>query len=537
MGKIAKNIILLFLILFIAATLRFYNLGSIPAGLHGDAASQGYNAFSLLSSGRDRYGEQFPLLFRSLGSYQPSVYTYLTTVPVFIFGNTPFSARFISALSGVVLVLVTFLLFLTAFDFKGKVILALTGAALVAVAPWSVFFSRLAVEANLALAIFASSILLFWRSLKKPYLFVVASFFLGVSTHTYYSERLVAVLFLPLFVLIFKGIWLHQKRWLIFGLMAFAITQIPHISVISSGAYTRRFNQVSNAENYSLKQTLTDNYLVYYSIPNLFFDSDSNLGRAMPGLSVFYSWMIVPLIFGIRELVSGKIARDFAKILGLLAVITPIPAGLTGDLFYPLRVLDFLWVLTLIVAIGMYTLYTFLKANIARVGLVAALALYSIFSLYISYFILFKYEKAENYGFAYLKLMDQLSQYRGKEVIIDSARDSGIGVRMAYLTRFDPGKLQEQLRPQMKTSYYNSFVNNDEVYVLENIIVKPIKWGEACKKDVVFVGDPLALSEKEVKEHKLKFEFEILDLSGKIALLGYKTAPEEKCPSLSAKDM
>lgn len=530
MEKMTKrNIFLLLLILFIAAFLRFYNLGSVPAGLHGDAASQGYNAFSLLSSGRDRYGEPFPLLFRALGSYQPPVYTYLTTVPVSFFGNTPFAARFVSALSGVVLVLVTFLFFLAAFTFKGRIALGMTAAVVVAVSPWSVFFSRLAVEANLALAIFASSTLLFWQSLKKPSLFMPAAFLLGLSTHAYYSERLLAVIFLPLFMLIFKGFWLHQKKWAILGVVIFILTQIPHFSMVTSGAYIRRFDQVSNSQNSSLFQTFFDNYLVYFSLPNLFFDSDSNLGRTMPGLSVFYSWMVVPLLFGLKELISGRVTKELGKILGLLIILTPIPAGLTGDLFYPLRVLDFLWVLTIIVAIGTYSLITFLKASIARAGVIAALVLYSIFTLYVSYFILFKYEKAESYGYAYVKLAEQLSKYQDKEIIIDSARDLGIGVRMAYLTRFDPHSIQEQLRPQMKTPYYNSSVNADEVYRLGNITVKPVRWGEVCRENVIYVGDPIALSDKEIKEHKLKFEFEIKDLSGKIALLGYTTRPGEKC--------
>ncbi len=103
---------------------------------------------------------------------------------------------------------------------------------------------------------------------------------------------------------------------------------------------------------------------------------------------------------------------------------------------------------------------------------------------------------------------------------------------MAYLTGFSPGKLQEELRSQMKTPYYNSSVNSDEVYTLGNITVKPIRWGEVCQENVIFVGDLASLSDKEIKEHKLKFEFEIKDLSGKIVLLGYRTDPKNKCPDV-----
>ncbi len=376
--KITKRHLgILILVFFVAGFLRLYNLDNIPAGLHGDAASQGYNAFSLLQTGKDRYGEPFPILFRSLGSYQPPVYTYLTTVPVTLFGNTAFSARFISAISGILLGLITFL-FLRAM-FPAKFGLALLGAGVIAIAPWSVFFSRLAVEANLALLIFASSIFLFWNSLKKPQLFISAAFLLGVSTHAYYSERLTAVIFLPIFLLLFKKVWLNQKRWVILGLIAFLLTQIPHFSMISTGAYIRRFDQVSNTENYSLLKTFFDNYLVYYSPANLFFDSDSNLGRTMPGLSVFYTWMILPFILGLRELFTSRVGGEVKKLLLLLLILTPVSAGLTGDLFYPLRTLDFLWILTLIISIGIYNFFTFLRSNFIRAGLAAVLISYSLF--------------------------------------------------------------------------------------------------------------------------------------------------------------
>lgn len=49
--------LILVAIFSLALFLRFYQLGSNPAGLHGDGASQGYNAFSILHTGKDRYGD------------------------------------------------------------------------------------------------------------------------------------------------------------------------------------------------------------------------------------------------------------------------------------------------------------------------------------------------------------------------------------------------------------------------------------------------------------------------------------------------
>ncbi|MCL4418087.1 MAG: glycosyltransferase family 39 protein [Actinobacteria bacterium] len=531
------QISILVLIVILAICLRFYKLGSIPPGLHADAASQGYNAFSLLNTGLDRYGQSLPILFRSFGSYINPIYTYLTILPVALFGNSQYSTHFISALSGSSLVIVTYFFALILFSKnKQKGILALISALAVAIAPWSVFFSRLAVEANLGVLLFVLSILLFIYSLTKIRILPIAALILGISTHAYYSERLIAVIFLPAFIILFRHVLLKAKSWLILALLLFAITQIPHLIILNSGALTRRFDQVSyfgNENNNQSKilnigKTTLNNFLIYYSPKNLFFDSDSKLGRTMPGLSVFYNWLLVPFLVGLWYLLKHR-SSVFAKIIGLLLIITPIPACFTGDFFYPLRTLDFLWVLTLVISIGLFYIYCLFRSKFKKIFISTLVLVYSLFSLYISYFVLFKYEKATDYGYAYTQLMDKLAQYRNKQVIIDLARDPGIGIRIAYLKNYSPKKIQDQLRSQLKTSYYSSAVNADESYIIDNITVKALRFADTCQKNVIMVGDILSISPKQAKEHKLKLEFEIYDLSGKVALLGYSTNPEKAC--------
>lgn len=534
----ATKVGIIIFILLLAFALRFFKLGTIPPGLHGDGASQGYNAFSLLNTGKDRYGESFPILFRSLGSYQPPLYTYLTTIPIAIFGNTAFSTYFISALSGVILVVLTYFLILALFEnTKYKTVLALITALTVSISPWSVLFSRLAVEANLGLLIFTSSILIFVYSIKKIQLLPLACLLLGISTHAYYSERLIALIFFPVFIMLFRKIFFSQKKWLALAIVLFLITQIPHFWILNSGALTRRFDQVSyfgNQSNdplriYALAKTAINNYLIYYSPRNLFFDSDTNLGRTMPGLSVFYNWLVVPFIIGIWYLLK-KAPQKATKIICLLIIITPLPAAFTGDFFYPLRTLDFLWVLALVISLGLFQIMQFLKSGKLQLLLLVYLIAYCLFSIYISYFVLFKYEKAENYGFAYIKLMDKLPEYRDKQIIIDLARDPGIGIRMAYLTSYPPNKLQSQLRAQLKTPYYSSIVNSDEIYEIGNIEIKPLDFKtDTCRPDTIIVGDQLTVSPKQMDEHKLKAEFEIKDLSGDISLIGYLTNPTNTC--------
>lgn len=526
MTKISQ-ILILSIILFIAFFLRFYKLDQIPAGLHGDGASQAYNAFSILNTGLDRYGQPLPILFRNNGSYQPPVYTYLTVIPLLIFGNTVFAAYFISAFAGVILVLITYLFTYQLLNLPNKFIFALISSFIVAIAPWAVFFSRQVIEANLAVLLFSLSVYLFYLSLKRVNLFPLACLFLSISAHAYYSERLISIIFLPIFILLFRTIFFKNIQWVICGLIIFAIIQIPNLFIIESGAFTKRLDQVGYSSNNPLI-TFLNNFLVYFSPKNLFFDSDSSLGRTMPGLSVFYNWFLIPLLFGISYLIKNRQLAS-VKLIWLLLLITPIPAAFTGDFFYPLRTLTLLWVLTLVIAIGIYNITNLIKPLAIKMLLAVVLISYSFFSLYVSYFILFKYERAIDYGYVYIKLMDELTKYSNKQIVIDSGRDPGIGIRLAYLRKYNPKKMQSQLHPQLKTPYYNSVVNTDEIINIDNIEVKPLDWGDSCKEDLIIIGDELAISQDNSLEHKLRLEFEIYDLSGKPGLKGYSTNPEQKC--------
>ena len=80
--------------IFILATLlRFYKLGSYPVGFHIDEASLGYNAYSLLLSGKDDNGNTHPLYIDMFGDNRPSGYHFLTIPSVLLFGLTEFATK------------------------------------------------------------------------------------------------------------------------------------------------------------------------------------------------------------------------------------------------------------------------------------------------------------------------------------------------------------------------------------------------------------------------------------------------------------
>ena len=54
----------LLLIIILASLLRIWNLNNFPVGFNADEAAIGYNAYSLLQTGKDEYGSSFPLAFK-----------------------------------------------------------------------------------------------------------------------------------------------------------------------------------------------------------------------------------------------------------------------------------------------------------------------------------------------------------------------------------------------------------------------------------------------------------------------------------------
>ena len=62
----------LFLIILLAFFLRIIKVGSLPA-LYTDEAAFGYNAYSILKTGRDEYNQPLPLILRSFGDYKPAL--------------------------------------------------------------------------------------------------------------------------------------------------------------------------------------------------------------------------------------------------------------------------------------------------------------------------------------------------------------------------------------------------------------------------------------------------------------------------------
>src|SRR4030043_1082025 len=150
--KIEK--IILLAIVFLAFTIRFYKLQEVPPALNLDEVAIGYNAYSILKTGRDEYGLRFPVFFRPHDDYKPPLYIYLAVPSIAIFGLNEIGVRFPSMLFGTLSVfMIYFLVVEVASEHhsnKMKRTIGLISALLLAISPWHIQYSRAAFETNTA---------------------------------------------------------------------------------------------------------------------------------------------------------------------------------------------------------------------------------------------------------------------------------------------------------------------------------------------------------------------------------------------------
>lgn len=146
-----KRILPLLFILLIASFSIFWDLGRSPKGVLVDEASLGFNAYSVLKTGKDEWGEVFPLTLKSFGDYKPAGYIYFAIPFVSIFGLNPLSVRLPSAVGGLFAVVFLYLIIDSLTDDR---LFAFFSSYILSTSPWFIYMSRMAWETNLALTPF-----------------------------------------------------------------------------------------------------------------------------------------------------------------------------------------------------------------------------------------------------------------------------------------------------------------------------------------------------------------------------------------------
>jgi len=193
----SKKIVVLFLIgislLSLFLTVINFRVPSPPA-FNSDEAAFGYNAYSILKTGKDEYGTLLPLRLKSFGDYKMPLYSYLSVPFVAVMGLNEISARALNVFLALLFPLAIYLLTKELFKKDSYGILA---AFLSATSLALHIVARHAHEAYLAAFLTTLTFYFLIRLLKKKTVFMglVFSLFLFLMLFSYQSGRLFAGLF------------------------------------------------------------------------------------------------------------------------------------------------------------------------------------------------------------------------------------------------------------------------------------------------------------------------------------------------------
>ena len=400
---------LIIAIFVLAFALRFYKLGQIPSSLDWDEVSLAYNAQSLLQTGKDEFGNSWPLSIQSFNDYKPPVYTYLLIPVLKVFGKTEFAIRFPSALAGTLTVLVTYflvkeLLAVGRVDDKLKIEncklkIPLLATLLVAVSPWHLQFSRIAFEANVGLFFFIAGMWLLIRALHRNsgWALFFSTLSMSMALMSYHSLRVV----LPLTVI--ATLMIYRKELLILlrsdlaaarsdlfkQLIPIVLSAILTILTILTISYTVFFQKVGQSrfektsfltidnlltvnrdrlEKYGqnpLDKIINIKYFVYakqyikgyldhFDLRFLFLDGDRIDRHRTPGVGLLYWWELPFLFIGLMNLIRpmSLMASKEKAVLFLWMFLAPSASALTGGTPSAVRSLVFLPTFQIFTAMG-----------------------------------------------------------------------------------------------------------------------------------------------------------------------------------------
>ena len=381
-------------IVILAFAIRVWNVDSNPAGFFTDEASIGYNAYSVLKTGKDEWGKPLPVFFKAFGEYKNPIYIYSSIPFILIYGPTEKGVRMTSVIYGILTIFSIYLLTKELFNKKVGYLASL----FLAISPWHVHLSRIGFEliASLFWVILSFYFLYRWIKGKSDLIYGLIS--LLIAYFTYYTPKI----YLPILVILFiflninrikkNGLSKSDEGKIFIILILFFSLIIP--SLIDKTFFARW--QEVKSQNITF-QDLAEGYLNHFATEFLFTKGDSGFTgqyltrHSIVGIGQLF-WFQLPLIliafYGFFK--NPKWQRPLLFMLGTLLVY-PLGSVFTGILPQATRSSLGVIPFQILSALGFYILISLIKQKFARIFV----------SLIFSGFILF----------SFINFIDQLKTY------------------------------------------------------------------------------------------------------------------------------
>ena len=410
-----KTAIILFLIIFFAWFLRLYKLSVNPPSLFGDELDLGYQALSILKTGRDYQGNFMPIHFHSISDWRTPLYLYAAVPTVAVFGITPLGVRLPAAIFGILSILAMYLFVSEMTKNKN---LGLLSAALMTISPWSLQYSRAGFEVTQMIFLFLIGLWLFFKALKEPKWLWLSVICLVLTPWVYSTAKFFTPLLLLFLLIVFwKEIVKFPKKTLVLSVIAGLIVGIPIAFSTLFGGGSERFNYISvfadpttdsqigtardemahirGEQGLALVPSLTDrviynkftywgsnilsNYFSAYSTQFLFVKGDPD-PRQSTGTGELYRIEVIPLLLGLAFFFFEKGRSNKVKLLmGFWLLLGALPSALTVDgSSHATRLILLLPPLIFFISYGLVSLYRLLTGNWRKLFVIVAVGSYVI---------------------------------------------------------------------------------------------------------------------------------------------------------------
>lgn len=473
-----KTIIVVGLILIIASVARLYMLSSIPSGFHADEAAFGYNAYSLLRTGKDEYGKVFPLVLKSFGDYKGAIYAYVTIPSVAIFGLTPFAVRLPTALFGIFFV---FLCYLIAKQITKITTLSLIISALLAISPISILLSRVQSDPLVSIVFLLLALYFFLRWIENNSKISIAlyAFFSIVSFYTYASPRIFMPLLIFLLFVFYRKELLKKNIIMIFFFVSAIIILVD--GTLFLGHNDQRFNQLTIFNNPSVilpmqeqireeghssafiarvfhnkitahTSFILDRYFAYINYDFLFAKGGLPDRERIPDAGLMYPIELPFLLLGIYFAISSK--KKWGLFLLSWVLLTPLLLAFASDetpnvhrFFFATFPLEFF------VGYGIYETFLMLrkykKSLLLFLIVLLAIFVYSFFYFCDALFVHQPVHHPWYRGYAYKSLVNSVYIMQGKykKIVITKSLSSPY-IYFLFYEKYDPKLYQKEGSPR-----------------------------------------------------------------------------------------
>jgi 4-amino-4-deoxy-L-arabinose transferase-like glycosyltransferase len=540
---------LLILILLLGIFLRIWQIGNVPVSPDWDEAALGYNAYSILQTGRDEYGEFLPLTLRSFDDYKPALYAYLIIPFIKLFGLSVIAVRLPSILFGIASLFGLYYLLREllpqSITLVGKRVeseyIALLSVFFLAISPWHVQFSRVAFEANVGLACNIYAVLFFIKGIKRPIYLLASAFFFGINLYVYQSQKVFSPFLLLLMTgLFFKDIFRVSRVYLLSAIGIGLIISLPFIMslVTDSGSLARArgvsflsdktplleentkrlqddrerndyIGLVLDNRRFVYLKTFLAGYVSHFD-PNWLFikgDFENNRHHA-PDMGLVYSTLIPFILMGIYLFIFSESIPKRTKLFILAWILfVPLPASFTKDVPHAVRTLQMSLILQLFTALGLlggFFLLQRLRLPIFRYvcyGVIGISFGLNVCYYFNQYFVQMQYYYAKDWQYGYKELVSYITPLQDNyEKIIVSNRgtmDQSYIFFLFYM-QYDPKHyLQEGgTKSGGLSEQGNSFANFE---------FRPFSYLTEKNGKTLFIGSPADFPEVGEEIHKIYY--------------------------------